>query len=534
MSAIGAVRRTLTPQTGEDSTRRRSISALSTVLLAMATAVFAFSTPAAAYQTAPCDPAGTTSTDAALATQLNSQLRRDMRGYMSAYRVSCARMVVRAVQARGLPLRAATIAVTTTIVETHIQNISTPVDLDSLGLFQQRKSWGTATNRLDPAWATNAFLNKMVSVYPNNSWQNTAVGTVCQAVQVSAYPSRYGEQAGDGEIIASALWSDTSSRADGTLLRDTTDGSVYVLAGGAKFGFNSMAELTAAGYGTNFVNVSHDVIRSLPTVPRDGTALRDPDDGSIYMVAGAAKIGFASWDEVIQAGAQRYVNVPHRHLATMDDEPGDRTLLRNPVTGTVSVMAGGARFDFASPAEVTGGGYGWTQVNVPPRYLATLPVVPRDGTLLRNQDDGTIVVVAGGAKFDFNSPEELEAAGYSWQYVNVPGRFIQPMPTVPSGGSLLYDATDGSIYVVAGGAKLGFRSWVEFEATGYPAGSWVSVAPRHLVAMPDTPADGTLVRGPDSAQVWRVAGGTRMAVTTSGGQPVVVISPLALAAIPVA
>ncbi|MFF0313013.1 hypothetical protein ACFYSC_36810 [Streptosporangium sp. NPDC004379] len=159
----------------------------------------------AAYQLAACDPSGATSTDAALATQLNGTLRAKMRGYMSAYRVSCARMVIKAVHDRGLDPRAAVIAIATTIVETSIQNISEEVDHDSLGLFQQRASWGTAAQRLNPTWATNAFLDKMLRVYPNNSWKTAPIGQVCQAVQVSAYPDRYQEQAADAQIIVNTV-----------------------------------------------------------------------------------------------------------------------------------------------------------------------------------------------------------------------------------------------------------------------------------------------------------------------------------------
>ncbi|MGC7095170.1 FG-GAP repeat domain-containing protein [Amycolatopsis lurida] len=161
---------------------------------------------AAAYATDPCDPSGTTAKDATLAAQLNETLSAKMRGYLSAYRVSCARMVVKAVRDRGMAPRAAVIAITTVIVETSLQNISEEVDHDSLGLFQQRASWGSAANRLDPEWATNAFLNKMVKVYPGGSWSSAPIGQVCQAVQVSAYPDRYQVEAEDAQKIVNALW----------------------------------------------------------------------------------------------------------------------------------------------------------------------------------------------------------------------------------------------------------------------------------------------------------------------------------------
>jgi hypothetical protein len=175
----------------------------------------AFAAPEAAYPVAPCDPNGPTAADGEIAATLNGTLQRDMRGHMDAYRTSCARMVVAAVKARGLSPRAATIAITTVIVETHLQNIDKEVDHDSLGLFQQRASWGSRADRLNPGKATNAFLNKMQRVYPNGSWQNAPIGQVCQAVQVSAYPDRYQPQAGDAQIIVDALWNPQPAATDG-------------------------------------------------------------------------------------------------------------------------------------------------------------------------------------------------------------------------------------------------------------------------------------------------------------------------------
>ncbi|MFB4262198.1 FG-GAP repeat domain-containing protein [Nonomuraea sp. GTA35] len=160
----------------------------------------------ASYATAACDPNGPTGADSATATWLNGVLTAKMRGYMNAYRVSCARMVVKAVRDRGLAPRAAVIAIATTIVEAGIQNVAETVDHDSLGLFQQRASWGSVAQRLNPGWATNAFLDKMIRVYPGGAWKTAQVGEVCQAVQVSAYPDRYQVEAGDAQKIVDALW----------------------------------------------------------------------------------------------------------------------------------------------------------------------------------------------------------------------------------------------------------------------------------------------------------------------------------------
>ncbi len=64
---------------------------------------------------------------------------------------------------RGMPPRAATIAITTAFQESKIRNLRYG-DRDSLGLFQQRPSqgWGTAEQILDPVHATNAFYDALV------------------------------------------------------------------------------------------------------------------------------------------------------------------------------------------------------------------------------------------------------------------------------------------------------------------------------------------------------------------------------------
>ncbi|TMR39172.1 FG-GAP repeat domain-containing protein, partial [Nonomuraea zeae] len=235
---------------------KRVLTVLTVLALCSATPAYAADDPeplsgdvTIAYATAPCDPKGTTSRDATLATQLNRVLTGKMDGYMSAYRVSCARKVVQAVQDRGMAQRAAVIAVTTTIVETSIQNISETVDHDSLGLFQQRASWGSVNERLDPIWATNAFLNKMVRIYPGDSWKGEPIGEVCQAVQVSAYPDRYQPEAGDAQKIVEALWTtpvlhgaDFNSDGIGDIFSEAT-GTLHVWNGRGSNNFTSRIEI---------------------------------------------------------------------------------------------------------------------------------------------------------------------------------------------------------------------------------------------------------------------------------------------------
>ncbi|GAB3922935.1 hypothetical protein GCM10029976_012430 [Kribbella albertanoniae] len=159
------------------------------------------------YNALPCVAGGPAPADAAMANTLNPLLAKKMRGHMTPYNTSCARAVVQAVQERGLNQRAAAIAIATVIVETSIANLDGG-DLDSVGLYQQRATWGSFAERTNPVIATGKFLDTMERFYPNGSWNTAAIGDVAADVQRPAaqYRYRYGVEAGDAQIIADKLW----------------------------------------------------------------------------------------------------------------------------------------------------------------------------------------------------------------------------------------------------------------------------------------------------------------------------------------
>jgi hypothetical protein len=168
---------------------------------------------AAAIPSTPCQPAGVTRADSTIA----ASLRRSMNGprlgrAVTGYSISCARAIVRTVQARGLGHRAAVIAVTTAIAESTLHNYTRAVDHDSLGLFQQRPSmgWGRPVELTDPIFATHAFLNAMLRKHPALTWMTREIGAVCQKVQNSAYPAAYTPEAHDAQLIVTALWPQTA------------------------------------------------------------------------------------------------------------------------------------------------------------------------------------------------------------------------------------------------------------------------------------------------------------------------------------
>jgi cell wall-associated NlpC family hydrolase len=57
-------------------------------------------------------------------------------------------------------------------------------DHDSLGIFQQRPSWGTAAQRLDPVASANLFLDRLLS---RPDWRSVDPWRAAQNVQASAY-----------------------------------------------------------------------------------------------------------------------------------------------------------------------------------------------------------------------------------------------------------------------------------------------------------------------------------------------------------
>ena len=104
---------------------------------------------------------------------------------------------------RGLPARAATIAIATAIQESKLRNLAYG-DRDSVGLFQQRPSmgWGTREQLLDPVFATNAFYDALVKV---DGYEAMEITQVAQRVQKSAYPAAYADHEQEGRILASTL-----------------------------------------------------------------------------------------------------------------------------------------------------------------------------------------------------------------------------------------------------------------------------------------------------------------------------------------
>lgn len=104
---------------------------------------------------------------------------------------------------RGLPARAASIALATAYQESELENV-THGDRDSLGLFQQRPSqgWGTEEQVMDATFAANAFYDALVRI---DGYRDLEITEAAQAVQRSGFPEAYADHEADARILASAL-----------------------------------------------------------------------------------------------------------------------------------------------------------------------------------------------------------------------------------------------------------------------------------------------------------------------------------------
>lgn len=113
------------------------------------------------------------------------------------------RDIVGAGKGMNLPPSAWVIAVGTTMVESRLlmyantnnsESLRNPdkdavgSDHDSVGLFQQRNSWGSTAQRMDSAESARLFYRALLKI---PRWRDRPMGEVAQAVQGSAFPLRY-------------------------------------------------------------------------------------------------------------------------------------------------------------------------------------------------------------------------------------------------------------------------------------------------------------------------------------------------------
>ncbi|GHA57685.1 hypothetical protein GCM10010330_06820 [Streptomyces tendae] len=163
--------------------------------------------------------------------------------------------------ARKLPDRAVTIALATALQESALRNLDHG-DKDSLGLFQQRPSWGWGTPEeiMDPAYAAGEFYDHLVKV---PDYQELPLTVAAQRVQRSGFPDAYAKHEPDAELLAAAL----TGRSAATLTCDGRPGATQ------EKGPDAVRAALVRDFG-------HDVLRPAGTEAGAGSASPRPAAGS--------------------------------------------------------------------------------------------------------------------------------------------------------------------------------------------------------------------------------------------------------------
>jgi len=295
----------------------------------------------------------------------------------------------------GLSQRAAVIAVATAMDESSLivldhGDLAGP---DSRGLFQQRASWGSVAQRMDPATSTTLFLTRMITI---PDWQRRALTEVAHTVQGNSDPNVYAPFEAPATAMVTRFWPAGTPVAGTTpsaeLAADTTAASggsagpagcpgtggqtkvtttsypvpgggtqpvdvaiplgagpgtparpAIVMVHGGGFYFGNRAELAdatsaAADHGYIVLNIDYDL--AAPRWPRELDQVR-------------AAVAFA------RASASTYGIDPAR-IALLGDSAGgtlvSEAALTGDHTGVQAVVSWSGAYDFLSlPAQTAGG-----------------------------------------------------------------------------------------------------------------------------------------------------------------------------------
>ncbi len=143
---------------------------------------------------------------------------------------------------RGMPARAASIALATALQESALRNISYG-DRDSVGLFQQRPSqdWGSVEQIMDPLYSANAFYNVLEKV---PGYLDMSVNDAAQTVQRSGFPEAYAQHEALARAFASALTGETAGGLSCTLPEAAAAGLPDDVTAGAQEAMGALAVLS--------------------------------------------------------------------------------------------------------------------------------------------------------------------------------------------------------------------------------------------------------------------------------------------------
>jgi hypothetical protein len=147
----------------------------------------------------------------------------------------------------------------------------------------------------------------------------------------------------------------------------------------------------------------------------------------------------------------------------------DGKLLSERSDPAIFVVRGGGRFHIPSPAEFDANGFNWSQVvETQDGSLTHIARYPANGTLIRERSSPGVYVSYGGKPFGIPSPEVFTSLGLDWSLIRqIPDGSLVNLPPTPRDGTLLREQNDPPIYVVEAGQLRHVPSAEVFQARGF-------------------------------------------------------------------
>ena len=187
------------------------------------------------------------------------------------------------------------------------------------------------------------------------------------------------------------------------------------------------------------------------------------------MIAGGARFlvpDMPTFNKLFSAANVHHV--PSAMTATLPTMPVDGTLLAE-ANGAVHVVVQGARFHIPDPATFNLL-YRWSDVlQLWDHAVDQIPLIPADGTLLR-ETNGAVHVVYGGGRFHVPDPVTLNSLFAGVPIHQLWDHSVDQVPLVPVDGTLLAEA-NGAVHVVYGGAHFHVPDPATFDSLF----SWANV-----------------------------------------------------------
>ena len=139
--------------------------------------------------------------------------RGEVAGYKGDQLVNAA-TIMNAGAALGVNVQGQTIGVMTAMGESTLRNIEygDAAGPDSRGLFQQRNTWGTLAERMNPTRAATFFFQRLMRVA---NWETMTPSAAAHAVQINQVPNHYTKYYDGAKAVVAALTSGDAACAAG-------------------------------------------------------------------------------------------------------------------------------------------------------------------------------------------------------------------------------------------------------------------------------------------------------------------------------